>query len=267
MSFFEKFALRSIFDKVVVLLMNIWVYPLLIIWTLIGSLIAFPALLVWRLVTGWPTAKIMHLFVWIYGRVCILIFRPFVRLNCTDIRKEFLPRPGIVVVNHNSFLDTYLLCMLPAFDAHICLRSWPFQMFWYSTFMRLAQYLDLERLSWEQILAGAEEVTRKERYLVVFPEGHRSRTGKPGRFHSGAFKLAIQLKVPVLPLCIWGSHTLLPPGRWWVKPAGIEMQLLKPVYPDRYRGERAHTEMCRQVREQMIKTIEQMENEKTDANQ
>jgi 1-acyl-sn-glycerol-3-phosphate acyltransferase len=155
--------------------------------------------------------------------------------------------------------------MLPAFDAHICLRSWPFKMFWYSTFMRMAEYLDLEKLSWEQILATAEGVTRKGRFLIVFPEGHRSRTGKPGRFHSGAFKLAIQLKVPILPLCIWGTQTLLPPNRWWVKPARIEMQLLEPVFPDKYCGERAHLEMCRQVRAQMTEAIEQMENIKTDA--
>ena len=255
----------NIFNKAIVLLMNVWVYPLLIIWTLIGSLIAFPALLAWRLVTGWPVAKIMHLFIWIYGRGCMLIFRPFLRLKCKNLRQEFLTRPGIVVMNHYSFLDTYLLCMLPAFDAHICLRSWPFQMFWYSIFMRMAEYLDLEKLSWEQILARAEGVTRKGRFLIVFPEGHRSRTGKPGRFHSGAFKLAIQLKVPILPLCIWGTQTLLPPGRWWVKPARIEMQLLEPVFPDQYCGERGHIEMCKQVRGQMIETIEQMENIKTDA--
>ena len=211
----------NIFNKAIGLLMNVWVDPFLIIWTLIGSLIAFPALLAWRLVTGWPVAKIMHLFIWIYGRGCMLIFRPFLRLKCKNLRQEFLTRPGIVVMNHYSFLDTYLLCMLPAFDAHISLRSWPFQMFWYSIFMRMAEYLDLEKLSWEQILASAEGVTRKGRFLIVFPEGHRSRTGKPGRFHSGAFKLAIQLKVPILPLCIWGTQTLLPPGRWWVKPARI----------------------------------------------
>jgi 1-acyl-sn-glycerol-3-phosphate acyltransferase len=169
-------------------------------------------------------------------------------------------------MNHYSFFDTYLSSMLPVFDAHICLRSWPFRMFWYSIFMRLAEYLDLEKLSWEEILASAEGVVRNGRYLIIFPEEHRSRTGKPGRFHSGAFKLAIQLKVPILPLCISGTQTLLPPSRWWVKPARIEMQLLEPVFPDQYCGEKAHRELCKQVRKQMIEAIERMENKRTNAN-
>ena len=200
----------------------------------------------------------MHLFIWIYGRGCILVFRPFIRLECKDLRLENLPHPGIIIMNHNSFFDTYMLCMLPFIDAHICLRSWPFKMFWYSSFMRIAEYLDLESSSWEEILADAQRLTRRGCYLIIFPEGHRSRTGKPGRFHSGAFKLAVRLKVPILPLCVMGTHTLLPPKRWWVKPARIKMQLLDPVLPDSYHGEMAHVEMRKHVRKQMIDTIEQM---------
>jgi len=133
-------------------------------------------------------------------------------------------------------------------------------MFWYSFFMRTAEYLDLESLSWEEILAGAERAILAGRYLVIFPEGHRSRTGKPGRFRSGAFKLAVQCKVPILPLCVIGTQTLLPPKRWWVKPARIKMQLLKPVFPDPYHGETAHIEMRKHVFRQMIDTIEQLES-------
>ncbi len=250
--------LARVFNLIIVVLMNLWVYPLLIVWTSIGSLIVFPASLILRFITGWPIAKIMRLFVWIYGRGCVLIFRPFIRLDCKDMRREYVPRPGIIIMNHNSFFDTYMLGMLPCFDAHICLRAWPFKMFWYSIFMRMAEYLDLESLSWEEILACAERVTRRGSYLIIFPEGHRSRTGKPGRFHSGAFKLAVQLKVPILPLCVVGTQTLLPPKRWWVKPARIKMQLLEPVLPDSYHGEMAHVEMRKHVRTQMIDTIEQM---------
>ena len=252
--------LARIFNLIVVVLMNLWVYPLLIIWTLISSLIAFPALLVWHLVTKWSRAKIMHLFIRIYGRGCILIFRPFIRLERKDLRLKNLPQPGIIVMNHNSFFDTYMLCMLPRYDIHICLRSWPFKMFWYSSFMRIAEYFDLESSSWEEIQAGAERVFRNGCYLIIFPEGHRSRTGKPGRFRSGAFKLAVQCKVPILPLCVTGTQTLLPPKRWWLKPARIKMQLLDPVLSDAYNGEIAHIEMRKHVQKKMIDTIEQMES-------
>ncbi len=220
----------------------------------------------WRLVTGWPNAKTMQFYIWIYGRGCILIFRPFLRLKRENLQCEKFLRPGIIVMNHQSFFDTYFFGLLPVYDAHVCLRSWPFKMFWYSLFMRLAEFFDLEALPWEEILSRAEVVFRNKRYLIIFPEAHRSRTGKAGRFHSGAFKLAIELKVPILPLCISGTGTLLPPGRKWVRPARIVVRLLEPVFPDQFTGERPHIQMCKQVRAKMTEAIEQMDENKTDAN-
>jgi 1-acyl-sn-glycerol-3-phosphate acyltransferase len=254
----EKPVLPRVLDFVVVVAMNLWVYPMLLVWTVVGSVIAIPGVVIWKVFTGWPIARILHQFVWIYGRVCVLIFRPFIRLECRDLRREYLPNPGIIIVNHFSFFDTFIMCLLPVYDAHICLRAWPFKMFWYYIFMRMANYFDFESWPWDKIRTESERVTRMGRYLIIFPEGHRSRTGKPGRFYSGAFKLAIELDVPVLPLCVKGTEILLPPSRWWLRPATINMQLLRPVFPDAYRGEQGHVEMRKDVHKQMVDTIEKM---------
>lgn len=244
--------------------MNLWVYPLLALWTLVGSLIAFPAIIVWRVVTGWPVVRIMHHFVWIYGRVCLLIFRPFVKMDARDMCLERMPGPGIIVLNHYSFFDTYVTSVVPIWDVHVCLRSWPFKMVWYSFFMRLAEYIDLESLPWEQILSESRRVAENGRGLLIFPEGHRSRTGEMGRFHSGAFKLATELNIPIFPLCVYGTQTLLPPSRWWFKPGRVKMQLLEPVFPDGYSGEEAHRAMRKDVRKRMMDAIEQMKDNRAD---
>jgi len=241
--------------------MNIWVYFLLIGWTVIASVIAFPALVIWRLLTRWSFTKIMRLFVWIYGRICILIFRPFIGLQRCNLNRERMPSPGIIVMNHLSFFDTYLVCLLPVFDINVCLRSWPFRMLWYSFFMRIADYLDMEGSSWEEIVTATEKVKQKKHYMIIFPEGHRSRTGKPRRFYSGAFKLATQLNLPILPLCVTGTHEFQPPGRWWLKPSQIKLKLLPPVYPEAYSGERAHVDMRKDVHRKMVDAIEQMGND------
>ena len=247
-------------------MMNLWGYPLLVVWTLLGSILAFPGFVIWRLLLRWPLPKIMRHFVWIYGRGCIYLFRPFIHLKFSNWHRDMLPCPGILVINHCSFFDTYLLAMLPDYDAHVSLRSWPFKMLWYAFFMRLAGYFDWEHSPWDEILAGAKQVMDKGRYLMVFPEGHRSRSGKLRRFYSGAFKLAILLDVPIIPLCIAGTHTLLPPGRLWFKPARIHMQLLPPVYPNEGASESAHRDLCKRVRKQMNEAIEKMENNAAIAN-
>lgn len=246
--------------------MNLWVYPLLILWTLIGALISLPLLFIAQLFGKWPIAKRMHLFIWIYARVCILIVRPFIRLEIEGMDMEKMPcRHGIFVMNHYSFFDTYMLSLLPVFDVHICAKSWPFKMFWYSFFMRLAEYIDVESLSWEEILGKAKKFISKGKSIVIFPEGHRSRTGKQGRFHLGAFKLAIQLNSPIFPVCITGTQALLKPGQIWFRPATIKMRLLNPVPPNQFHGERSYAEMRSHVRYQIMESIERMESKNTDA--
>jgi 1-acyl-sn-glycerol-3-phosphate acyltransferase len=242
--------------------MNIWVYSLLTLWTVIASVIGIPLLYIWRLLTKWPLAKIMRLFVWIYGRGCILIFRPFIGLQCYNLNRERMPSPGVIVMNHLSFFDTYMVCLLPEFDINVSLRSWPFRMPWYSFFMRKAEYLNMESSSWEEVVIAAEKVKQKKHYMIIFPEGHRSRTGKTRRFYSGAFKLATELNLPILPLCVTGTHQLQPPGRWWLKPTRIKLKLLPPVFPEAYSGERAHVDMRKDVHREMVSAIEQMENDR-----
>ena len=56
----------------------------------------------------------------------------------------------------------------------------------------------------------AEQVLKHGVSLVVFPEGARSFTGHMGKFRRGAFQLADELRLPVVPVTIDGSFDVLP---------------------------------------------------------
>jgi len=56
----------------------------------------------------------------------------------------------------------------------------------------------------------AEQVLKHGVSLVVFPEGARSFTGHMGKFRRGAFQLADELKLPIVPVTIDGSFDVLP---------------------------------------------------------
>lgn len=62
----------------------------------------------------------------------------------------------------------------------------------------------------EETISQARETLKEGMSLVVFPEGTRTATGKVGRFKKGAFFLADQLQLPVVPLTIDGSFRILP---------------------------------------------------------
>lgn len=69
--------------------------------------------------------------------------------------------------------------------------------------------------------------------LVVFPEGARSFTGHMGTFTRGAFMLADELQLPVVPLTINGSFNVMPRTRdmKWVIWHPLSLTIHKPIMP------------------------------------
>jgi 1-acyl-sn-glycerol-3-phosphate acyltransferase len=245
-------------------LMNLWVYPLMVLWTLVGIILFLPAFAAWKLVTGWSPDRIMHHYIWIYGRVWLGVLWPFVRFRREGFAGREVRPPCICVVNHLSFLDTYFMGGLPFFDVVFMVRSWPFRMFWYAPFMRLAHYVDIESRSWDETLAACRREIASARYLLFFPEGHRSRDGGLGRFYSGAFKLAVETGLPIVPLGLSGTDRLLPPGYLWLQPATVRLRALPAVDPAAFAGPLGHLELRRHVKDLMARAIAEMRAEDAD---
>ena len=209
--------------------MNLWVYPLLVLWTATGML-CFPlAFALWKGITRWDGGRIMRHFIWIYGRVWLLIMSPFVKFRAEGMQHLDKEGKGILVVNHLSFFDTYCMALLPAHNVTFCVRAWPFRMPWYGWFMRLAGYLDVESSDWNQIDRAARNLFARGGYLLFFPEGHRSRDGRLQRFYNGAFRLAADTGASLVPLCLTGTDRLLPPGRFWLQPSAVVLRALPPI--------------------------------------
>lgn len=69
--------------------------------------------------------------------------------------------------------------------------------------------------------------------LMVFPEGRRTETGRIGNFKRGAFMLADELQLPVVPITINGSYDVMPRQRdWhWVRRHRLKLTIHQPVAP------------------------------------
>ena len=75
------------------------------------------------------------------------------------------------------------------------------------------------------ILDHLKEKMRQGYSLIVFPEGKRMYSNKIGRFHKGAFFLAEELKLDVLPLYIHGNSEVLPKGDFIIYDGAITVKL------------------------------------------
>lgn len=254
----NRSALRSVVFFVQVALMNLWVYPALLLWTLFGILL-FPFLFgLGLLFLRQPADRLARWFIWVYGRGWLLLMSPFVRFRRQGMERIPTDRPCVFVVNHFSFFDTYCMALLPQYDIVFAVRSWPFRLFWYSAFMRLARYLDVEGSSWQETLSNSQSVFAGGGTVLFFPEGHRSRTSDIQRFYSGGFKVAIHSGVDVVPLCIDGTDKLMPPGRRLFHPCRVTLRALDAISTGKYQNENGHIRLRKRVKEKMTRELAAM---------
>ena len=141
------------------------------------------------------------------------------------------PGPCVVVANHESMLDVLLLSMLPREMKWMAKESL-FRLPWVGWMLRLAGDIAVRRGDRE---GGARALQEARGWLqrgvpvMVFPEGTRSRTAELLPFKPGAFQLAIELGLPVVPVALAGTAAGMPQGGIWVRPARPAARVLEPL--------------------------------------
>src|SRR5712691_10924895 len=67
--------------------------------------------------------------------------------------------------------------------------------------------------------------------LIIYAEGSRSADGRVGRFKAGSFLLAIEAGLPVVPLSVIGTRSVMPKGRLRTEPADVTLVIHDPIQP------------------------------------
>lgn len=82
-----------------------------------------------------------------------------------------------------------------------------------------------------ETIQRSEKTLRGGMSLVIFPEGSRTFDGKMIPFKRGAFMLASEFKLPVVPITINGSFKAMPRTTYCVTPTTVTLTIHKPIYP------------------------------------
>ena len=139
--------------------------------------------------------------------------------------------PYVVVSNHESFVDILLISHLPWEMKWLSKREM-FKIPVAGWLMRLAKDVPLDRGDRESASAAMElcKVALDQNVSVmIFPEGTRSATGEMRDFKDGAFRLAIETQLPILPLAVAGTRSALRKHDWRMGRADAEVHVLEPV--------------------------------------
>lgn len=82
-------------------------------------------------------------------------------------------------------------------------------------------------------ISEAERRLKNGASLAVFPEGSRTYDGKLDRFRKGAFQIATDLNLPIVPITLNGPYYVLPIGSAFVRPHHMEMIIHPPIMIDK----------------------------------
>ena len=192
---------------------------------------------------------------WYYGGFMVTMFWPLVRVRRRGLHHAPRNKPAIVVANHRSFFDMFFIGLIPRSNMITLVRSWPFGMPVYGWSMRLAGYLDTESLPFELVTKRVRTLADRGVSCLCYPEGHRSRDGRLQRFQSGAFRIAVDANLPILPVCIIGTEKLRATFSSLPRPTQVRIEMLPLVYPESFPGEKRALKLRRHVENMFMRMV------------
>ncbi|HEY7665309.1 MAG TPA: AMP-binding protein [Xanthobacteraceae bacterium] len=147
-----------------------------------------------------------------------------------------IPRGGAVLAfNHASYMDAVTVAaVLPGEPIHVVKKELERQIFAGALLRRLG-VLFLERFELAGSLLDLESViaaARQGRLLVFFPEGTFTRRAGLSGFYLGAFRVAAQARLPVVPAILRGTRSMLRGEQWFPRWSPISVTFADPIRPD-----------------------------------
>jgi 1-acyl-sn-glycerol-3-phosphate acyltransferase len=164
--------------------------------------------------------------------------RLLARLTGTAINVHGLDRlpdgPSIVVANHSSWLDALALAtVLPQSFRFVAGEALEGAKLIGFTLKRLGAEF-VERYEREHGVADTERLValvQGGQSLVIFPEGRLDRAPGLRPFHMGAFVVAAEAGVPVVPVAIRGTRTILRPEHHFPRRGSVDITVGQPIQP------------------------------------
>jgi 1-acyl-sn-glycerol-3-phosphate acyltransferase len=193
-----------------------------------------------------------HVFL---GPVLRLMYRPRVE-GLENIPSE---GPAILASNHQSFLDDLLLPLLVPKRKVVFLAKAEYVDKWYLRwFFKSANVIPVRRESRsaaEAALHAGIQALNEGNLIGIFPEGTRSPDGKLYRGKTGVARMALEARVPVVPVAIVGTFEAMPYDRKVPRPGRAHIRFGEPLHFDRHFDTPADRFVLRSVTDEIMYEI------------
>ena len=155
---------------------------------------------------------------------------PAVKFTLDNSVGEDFSKPAVIISNHQSHLDLMCLMMLTP-KMIVVTNDWVWRNPIYGALIRRAEFVPAAE-GIEEYMPQFRSLVERGYSILVFPEGTRSADCSILRFHKGAFHLAQELGLDILPVCLNGVGYALPKEEFMLRPGHITVTVGKRVAPD-----------------------------------
>ena len=145
-------------------------------------------------------------------------------------------RQYVVVTNHLSNFDIPLVLLAVPGRVRFLAKRELFKIPLFGPAMAKVGVVKIDRRPGmsvhDAIFEAAADSLDRGYWLLVFAEGTRSSDGETAPFKKGAFRIAIDNDLPILPVVLEGTYEVNPPGSMLIYPGKAQVSILEPVETD-----------------------------------
>ena len=193
--------------------------------------------------------RVFHWCARIWGRLVLKVAS--VRVRAKGIEHLLPGKNYIYASNHASYFDIpALLATLPG-QIRIVFKKELTRIPVFGWAMRFGSYISIDRGDSREAIESLERAAQEIREgasVLLFPEGTRTRNGKLQSFKRGAFALAVRTRLPIVPVTVNGSFSILPKEKLRVNSGVIELIIHPPVATNGWNGREGEVQLMERVK-------------------
>jgi 1-acyl-sn-glycerol-3-phosphate acyltransferase len=181
------------------------------------------------------TGDMPHLIARFWGKY--ILFVSGIRVKVKGISNVDTQKPCIFMSNHQGNFDIPVLLGCLPFQFRWLAKAELFRIPLFGRAMRGCGYISIDRFNRSsafESLDRAAETIRNGVNVMIFPEGTRSLDGKIRPFKKGGFVLTVDAGVPIIPIVIHGTYSIMPKNRLLIRPGTVILEVLEPVQTSGY---------------------------------
>lgn len=228
--------------------------------------IFFPVtFIIWFILLPFDRNRVFTHWILVYQGIALSRILPIWTIKTEGKEKIVKGTTYVIISNHQSILDVLLLNNLPyrykwiskIENVKVPILGW---------YLKMADYIIVNRGNEEsklEMLDNSYKCLKRGISIMIFPEGTRSYDKEIGFFKRGAFQLALQANVPLLPVVLDGSGDVLPKhGLKLGSHYRITIRVLDPIMPQDFSSQNPDilAEDISKIMKEELKRIREKQN-------